>query len=384
LDWQIAAMNPPLHIPIQASKAGKVTPDLVIVGAGAFGLWLARHAIRAGRSVLVLEKRQVGAGASGGVVGALMPHMPDRWNAKKQAQFEALAGLEGAVRELEADTGHDCGYARVGRLIPVAQERLLPAVESRIAGARANWPGYRMEIVPPTELRSGWPGAASAPLGAQWDDLSARIDPRRLLGALAAYARRHGQIREGAEVVALADRSVVLGDATRISAGEVVVANGWEAYALLQPHLGTMTGGAPVGRGVKGQAMLLAMPGSDGLPLLYHDGAYCVPHAGGRVAIGSSSHDKWEGEADAFDETDIAFAEKAFRLAQALRDAPVLERWAGVRPRNMLKPHDTEPWYGPAPGLEGVSAWVGGFKTGLAWGGIAHATKAEKRGRVKR
>ncbi len=356
-------MNPLPHTSIQR----KSSADVLVIGAGVFGLWAARQAVKAGKSVLVLEKRRVGAGASGGVVGALMPHMPDRWNAKKQAQFEALVSLEQAVVELVGDTGLTCGYRRCGRLMPLTHERMLAVLEERMEGVRDHWQGFSMQHVEVSQMDGNWLSRDVAAFGAQWDSLSARIDPRRYVAALAAFVRTCGEIREGVEVVALADRAVLLADGVRIDAGEVIVANGFEAYPLLQPHLGVMTNGAPVGRGVKGQATLLGFAHADDLPILYHDGAYAVPHAGNRVAVGSSSHDIWTGEPDTVDPADEAFHAKAIRLAPALSEALVLERWAGARPRNMLKAHDTEPWCGPVLGLEGASARIGGFKTGLAW-----------------
>jgi glycine oxidase len=354
---------------LQARIGAAGNPDTLVVGAGVFGLWAARHAIKGGKRVLVVDKRKAGAGASGGFLGALMPHMPDRWNAKKQFQFEALTGLEEAVRALEADTGMDCGYRRCGRLIPVTSHSTRAIVEARIEGAKQHWPGYAMSLLEPPFNRSvadGWLSADAAPFGAQWDDLSARIDPRALVAALVSFVRAHGELREGVEVVALEPGKAVLSDGLHIEAGEIIVANGWEAYPLLQPHMGALTGGAPIGRGVKGQAMLLSFRHADERPIVYHDGAYVVPQTGNRVAIGSSTVEDWHGEPNWFDAADVAFAAKALALAPVLAGAPVIERWAGVRPRNMLLPKDTEAWIGPVPGLPGVSARIGGFKTGLA------------------
>jgi glycine/D-amino acid oxidase-like deaminating enzyme len=357
-------MNQEFQAPFKSG--GK--PDVLVIGAGVFGLWAARNAILSGRRVLVAEKRVAGAGASGGFLGALMPHMPDRWNGKKQAQFEALTGLEGAVRALESDTGMDCGYRRCGRLIPVTHEKTVDTVRLRVEAARSNWPGFRMQFWPSLTgtAGEGWISPRAAPFGVQWDDLSARIDPRALVAALAAFVRARGELREGMEAGALEPGAAVFSDGTRIAAGEVIVANGWEAYALLQPHMGEMAGGAPIGRGVKGQAMLLALDHADDRPIVYSNGAYVVPQKGGCIAVGSSTTDEWRGAPENFDPADIAFHEKAAALVPAIADVPVIGRWAGVRPRNMLKPHDTEAWSGPVPGLDGVSARIGGFKTGLA------------------
>ena len=362
--------------PVQASIQTVRNADVVVIGAGVFGLWAARHAIKAGKSVLVVDKRRAGAGASGGFLGALMPHMPDRWNGKKQFQFEALAGLEAALRQLEADTGIDCGYQRCGRLVPLGHERTRAIVAQRMSGAQANWPGYSMQLLEPPFTATpadGWLSLQAAPFGAQWDDLSARLDPRSLIKALAAFVRSKGELREAVEVVALRSGAALLADGTTLKAGEIIVANGWEAYGLLQPHMGQLAEGGMIGRGVKGQAMLLEFAHGDGHPVIYSDGAYVVPHAGNAIAVGSSSVDAWRGEPGVFDPADIGFHAKALALVPQLAGAPVLERWAGVRPRNMFAANSGEAWFGPVPGLAGVSARIGGFKTGLAMGHVESA-----------
>lgn len=348
---------------------GQNAPDLLVVGAGVFGLWAARHAILAGKSVLVLERGHVGAGASGGFLGALMPHMPDRWNARKQFQFDALTSLPDAVAALEADTGMDCGYRRCGRLIPITHENTLAIVERRSAGAREFW-GSRFTLQHTSSARNnGWPDGAQAPYGLQRDDLSARIDPRAYLAALKAFVAAKGELREGVEVARLEPGKAVLANGDAISAGEIVVAAGWRSYDLLQPFMGNMASepGGAIGRGVKGQAVLVEHAHVDDLPILYADGTYVVPQAGNRVAIGSTARDAWD-DPSSFDRNDMAFYARALELAPALRDAPILERWAGVRPRNMLKGIGHEPFMGPVPGHDWLSARIGGFRIGLAVG----------------
>ena len=48
--------------------------------------------------------------------------MPDKWNQKKQFQFDALVSLEHEVVALEAATGISAGYRRTGRLVPLLTE----------------------------------------------------------------------------------------------------------------------------------------------------------------------------------------------------------------------------------------------------------------------
>ena len=221
----------------------------------------------------------------------------------------------------------------------------------------------------------GWLSGDFSGYGAQYDTLSARINPRLYLEALAVYARQGASLIEGEEVCELLplESTVVLQSGEKISAARIVVANGWEAYPLLQPFMGAMNAAKPIGRGVKGQAVLVDFEHGDDLPIVYHDGVYVVPHAGNRVAIGSTSINNWQETGhpipDAFDPDDMGFYERALELVPALKSAEIVDRWAAVRPRNTLEGRGTDPFFGSIPDHENVIALVGGFKITL---GIAH------------
>ena len=134
-------------------------------------------------SVALVDPGTIGAGASGGILGALMPHAPERWNGKKQFQFEALLSLEPAIAALEAETGLSTGYGRIGRLMPLLDQRQLDRARERETDASRNWQGSDRSFrwtVHPSVTRSDWLAPGAAPAGVVFDDLSARLDPRRL------------------------------------------------------------------------------------------------------------------------------------------------------------------------------------------------------------
>ena len=62
--------------------------DVTVRGAGVFGLSVAWACARRGARVRVVEPVGVGAGASGGVTGALAPHVPEGWNTPKAFQLQ--------------------------------------------------------------------------------------------------------------------------------------------------------------------------------------------------------------------------------------------------------------------------------------------------------
>lgn len=363
--------------------------DCLVIGAGVFGLWAARHAIQRGERVLVVEKRQVGAGASGGFLGALMPHMPERWNAKKQMQFEALTGLDAAVGALEADTGKRCGFRRTGRLVPLTGAHMRAHAAERIEGAARHWHTgdgrqYAMRLIEPPftgTLAAGWLKERAAPFGALYDDLSARIDPRAYLAALAAFVRVKGALLEGVEVTRVepAARRVLLADGRSISAGRIIIANGVGAYPLLAGLDARYRGRPITGRAVRGQAVLIAHQHDDDRPILYDNGAYVVPHDNGRIAIGASSHDREPVEPAVFDPDDMDFYRRALDLAEGLDRAPISEHWVNWRPRNTFalekgqKP-GADPLTARLDGPGDIYAAVGGFKIGLA---VAHHLTAD-------
>jgi glycine/D-amino acid oxidase-like deaminating enzyme len=301
----------------------------------------------------VLEAEVPGAGSSGGIVGALTPHAPTRWRPMMAFQFAALRALERRAAELRDLTGHDPGYRRTGRLVPVATERALERAEADLAAAPAVWGGAgRMCLLPPDAPSPFAPGLA--PLGILHDDVSARISPRAYLATLAA-ALPPGTV-ERARVSAIGPGPVAeTADGPR-AAAHIVHAAGWPGWALLPQELR--------GSGVKGQAALLRVDAPD-LPVITHDGLYIVPHGDGTIAVGSTSEKQWTDPGG----TDMALDDLLARARAALpvlAGAPVIERWAGIRP----KPPGREPLAGPVPDRPGLWLAAGGFRIGF---GIAHA-----------
>jgi glycine/D-amino acid oxidase-like deaminating enzyme len=338
--------------------------DLLVVGGGVLGLWIARFAAKAGASVILADAAHCGAGASGGVLGALMPHTPTGWNVKKQFQFDALLALESHIRELESETSLDAGYRRCGRIIPIRKHGFLAEAERRGDASRAVWQGkcrQFMHGVYDSGHFGDWFAAEAAPFGLLHDDLSARLSPVRTVGALKASVLRLATVLEGWSFERF-DGATHLARARTgkdIQAGHVVLAAGYQTFELL----GALSG-ANLGSGVKGQAAVLAAELPDGAPIIYDDGVYIVPHDDGTVAVGSTTEKEWDDPA-AVDEKAHRLVARARALCPLIADAPVLRYWAGVRP----KCHERDPIVGFLPGQNPLYVATGGFKITF---GIAH------------
>lgn len=311
------------------------TPDLTVHGAGIIGLSVAWAAARRGARVRVIDPAGPGAGASGGLIGALAPHVPENWNEKKAFQLDSLLMAADWWAGVTAAGGGDPGYARAGRLQPVAKDGLALA-RAREQTAATLWQGQaRWQVIPATT--TGW----APPSASGWlihDTLSARLHPRQALTALLAALASHG-----AEVVPEGRAE-----------GAQVWATGVAGLAAL-----INAAGRPAGKGVKGQAATLAHDARD-MAQLYVDGLHIVPHDNATVAIGSTSENDWDN-ATGTDAGLEALIEKARTAVPCLRDAPVIERRGGLRPRARSR----APMLGPWPGRPGHFIANGGFKIGF-------------------
>jgi glycine/D-amino acid oxidase-like deaminating enzyme len=307
--------------------------DVTVRGAGIFGLSIAWACLQRGARVRVIETAHPGAGSSGGLVGALSPHVPEAWNAKKAFQLESLLWAGDWWAGVEAASGLRSGYARLGRLQPLPDERALAAARRRVDEARVLWQGKAdWRVIPAT-------GAAWEPLSPSgWlveDTLSARLSPRLALAAL---------------VAALHTGGAEFGDE---AAGAVVHATGLAGLADLSQAFGQI-----LGSGVKGQALALRFDARD-LPQLFVDGLHIVPHADGTVAIGSTSETSWTS--DGPDAQVDGLVAKAVASVPVLAGADVVGRWAGIRPKAASR----APLLGAWPGRQGHFVANGGFKIGF-------------------
>jgi glycine oxidase len=310
--------------------------DVTVCGAGIFGLSIAWACQRRGAKVRVIETAHPGAGSSGGLVGALSPHVPEAWNPKKAFQLDSLLLAAEWWAGVEAASGLASGYARLGRLQPLADDTAVAAARRRADEARVLWRGQAdWRVIRATG--AAWEPASPSGFLVE-DTLSARLSPQMALDALIQALRA-----DGAEII--------LGDGAE--AGVVVHATGVAGLADLSQALGVK-----VGSGVKGQALALRFDATTA-PQLFVSGLHIVPHADGTVAIGSTSENSWTS--DDPDALVDDLLDRALAALPILRGAEVVARWAGVRPRAATR----APLMGAWPGRDGHFIANGGFKIGF-------------------
>lgn len=211
--------------------------DVAIVGSGYTGLCAALTLARAGRSVLVLEAREIGYGAStrnGGAVGETLRH--SYTTLIEHVGRERAAALYAGVREARAYVEQlvtaesiDCRFARVGRFVGAHRPGDYEAM-ARDLEARKRDIGLSADMIPRSEMRSAI--GSDAYCGGRIIHSDANLHPALFHQGLLERAIAAGVViaaqtpvaavrREGARIAVATSRGTV--DAARV----IVATNGY-------------------------------------------------------------------------------------------------------------------------------------------------------------
>src|SRR5882672_1160617 len=207
--------------------------DVIVVGGGVNGASTAFHlASRGVRNVLLLERRHLGAGATGKSGSLVRMHYTNE--PESRLAFESLK----IFRDFRNLVGGDCGFEAIGFLQIVSK-----GYEAALARnvARQQSLGIKTEAITPSRLTDLLPGCRIDDVGAAaWEPDSGFADPNATTFAFAAAAQRLGAtIETGCEVTrVLTERGRVVGVETphgRIDTEAVVLVPGAWAAPLLEP-----------------------------------------------------------------------------------------------------------------------------------------------------
>lgn len=340
--------------------------DVLVVGGGIIGCWTAYKAGKRGLKTLLIDQDQIGAGASGGVLGALMPHMPERWDGKKQFQFEALHALPDEIKLLEDETSLSCGYYQCGRIAPIMNDTKRGQMAGHLPNIEKYWLGvYDWQILDKSPI-DDWPIASKAEHGVVYDTLSARVNPRKLLAALKQAILNDDNItlQEGVGLLNYdeAKNTARLSDQSEIKFSHIVLAAGPNTFGFVAPSLSVPT--LALGKPIKGQAAILKADLDPTWPIMFDTGLYAIAHKDGHVAVGSTSEIEFDDPLSTDHQLE-SLIERAREFCPRLKDAQVLERWAGLRPRAIGR----DPLIDQMPDAANVIVATSGFKITF---GVAH------------
>ncbi len=333
-------------------------PDVLVIGGGIIGLTSAYLLAKAGLSVEVIDRQEMGREASWAGAG-ILPPFGDVSGA--QSPIDALratsvAGFAAFSEELESHTGRSNGYRITGgiEVLHPESEYCLPLWDAEgIAYERIDR-GVLDRLVPGsrTDAESVYHIPGFAQVRNPWH-LKALIAACGIEGVALTTGCQYESwnIGEG-RVRGLVD------SAGRIrEAGAYLIANGAWADAALAP-LGCRLGIHPV----RGQILLFGGAVAPVLSRVILDGKrYLVPRGDGRILVGSTE----EPEAGFVKGNTSDGLDNLQRFAcgwiPALARTEVEQTWSGLRPT----PRDGLPSIGRVPGQDRVFAAVGHGRAGI-------------------
>lgn len=329
------------------------TPDCLILGDGAAGLFLARALLGRGLRVTVCGKtvaRPAASWAAGGILSPLEPWLepePIMQLARRGQQLFPIL-----VAGLGRDTGTDAEYDTCGMLAlePLDRRRIDAWVE-RQAVAHEWLDGERLAALEPAVDPSSSGGLLLPEV--------AQVRNPRLLKALRRDLQVRGvHFRTGDNIRLLLADGRCTGvdvDGERLEAEQVVVAAGaWSSELLsdCMPDLAVTP--------VRGQ--MLAFQAEPGLlrHIVLQAREYVIPRRDGLILAGSTV------EQVGFDSDTTATAAASLR-AMAARLVPQLgqlapvHHWSGLRPATA----DGLPYIGRHPAVTGLYVNYGHFRNGI-------------------
>jgi len=338
--------------------------NIAVVGGGVIGLTIARRLATEGLAVTLLERAQVGREASWAGAGVLAPPNPHRKDAVAELQLRSQSMYPDFCAELMHESGIDPEYEPCGELEVAFDEaglQVLRADERAANGRRMADGRPAFEIHTGEETRRLEAIVSAQVVGSLECRQTAQVRNPRLLHALHTACVRTGvDIRENSPVhdfVVEGDRVTgVRTETGTIAAAYVVLCAGAWSSQIGERLQSVM----PV-HPVRGQMALLKLDRRPFERIIARGKTYLVPRRDGHVLLGATEEPE-AGFTKRNNAKSIAgLLERAVRMVPMLADAPVAATWSGLRPGTP----DDMPYIGPVPGLTGLIAATGHYRTGL-------------------
>ncbi len=308
--------------------------DVAVIGGGLIGLSIAWRLARAGRTVTVLERETIGAGASLAATGMLAPaaeHEPGS-DPLLPLALDSLRLWPGFRDALEAESGRTIDYRADGTLVLAVGrdevERLRFRYDlQRRSGLDATW-------LPGSEVRRLEPGLRPSVTAGIHCPLDHQVDPRLVMEALTEACRRAGVILVERTAVTTLDWSG--GRVTGIRAGDRVVAaetvilasGAWSGEGGLLPDALAL----PV-RPLKGQSLALRTTARTGTlaRMVWTEQVHMAPKSDGQLIVGATVEDC--GFRPGVTAGGLyALLEGARRVLPGIEEMEVEAVWSGYRP----------------------------------------------------
>ena len=308
--------------------------EVIVVGGGVIGLAVARAlALRGAGRITLVERARLGAEASHAAGGMLAPQAEADG---ADAFFELACAARDLYPEfaetLREETGTDVELERTGTLYLAFTERDEEEIEHRYLWQRRA--GMEVERLSADEARRLEPCISRDVRAALRFPKDVQVENRRLVAALASSVAKRGVrlLTETHVRSLLTERGRVRGVETSrglLEAPTVVLAAGaWTSFLQPADKSGPQVGIEPV----RGQMLCFEANPRIARHVIYSPRGYVVPRLDGRLLAGSTT------ERAGFSKRVTAaglhqIAAHAMEIVPALADLPLVDSWAGLRPR---------------------------------------------------
>ena len=334
----------------------KTHQTVTVIGGGIIGLFTAWNLVKEGFKVRVFERLTCGAGASNAAGGILMPLQA--WQYPHTVSELVLHGNQfypQFCEQLFVDTGIDSECRQVG----------LISLDTKNESGACEWSethqlDYR--CIGHTSLADYVPGCSATSNNAILFPSINQLTPARLIQALKMSLQQNGvQISENCSVKAITRKSDFRYHITTSNdvceSNYVVWATGaWPPALGLTPNSFNW----PV-TPVRGQMIRYEQTDLTLKHIVLNDEHYLIPRADRTILVGSTLERVGFND----DTTEHAFTElhsKSFNLFPSLKNASIIEHWAGLRPGSP----DNIPIICEHPELEGLFFNTGHYRYGVA------------------
>jgi glycine oxidase len=336
--------------------------NVVIIGGGVIGLTIARALAQRGvREVMLIERGHLGAEASWAAGGILAPQV----EVDHQDDFFQLACASRDLypefaESLKEETGIDVELDRTGTLYLGFTPKDEAELRHRYEWQRSE--GLEVEWLNGDEARRLEPSISAEVVCALRFPKDIQVENRRLINALVRANEELGvQLVTGAAVKALRIKhEKVYGVETTsgfVDATSVVLAAGAWTSLIVSPDFDLPE--IRVGP-VRGQMLCFEARAQIVRHVIYSARGYLVPRRDGRVLAGSTAeHVGFDKRVT--DEGESTIRSMAIEVAPEIASLPIIDSWAGFRPRA----NDGLPVLGPCGEIAGLLYATGHYRNGI-------------------
>jgi glycine oxidase len=331
--------------------------DVAVVGAGVIGTAITYELVARGASVILLDSRGAGLGATQAAAGMLVPYLEGLGRPLLPLAAKSLDMYDAFVARVSRDAGIGVGYFRTGSLQVIMGDRPLGEFEQVADATRAA--GVECELLDEHAAREAEPQLTPEVSGALLMKSHGFVAAADLSGALTAAAIKHGaRVRVPARAQQIEQRddcvTIHLENDAPVTAHHVVVAAGsWSGQIVIDgvPSL-------PV-KPVRGQLLQLSSQTRPLNRIVWGPRCYLVP-VSGSILVGATVEDA------GFDErTTVAgvrdLLESACDLIPHLWRATFVGARVGLRPATS----DGMPIIGRSRTMPGLVYATGHYRNGV-------------------